>query len=122
MRYTFALCASDDNTPAEKTIFQEIKYPFDFVDLLGAANAAIPKDATEVVLYSAKSIQGLLAVIAVCGVRAIDFTFMHYNQVTDSYEPQYVLSYLENWGREQKELNHLFHFSIGTQICPRIKR
>ena len=91
MEYRFTLCAGRHDTPAEKAIFQEIADPMATNALYKQANAAIPADATKLVVYVTGLTTAMLAVVQVCFDRGITLVAMNYDREVGEYLPQDVL-------------------------------
>ena len=91
MKRIFELCAGRHCTPAEASIFQETLNPLEIEELHRIADAAIPTDTTELVVYVTGLTVAMLSVVRVCLERGISLTAMHYDRESGNYYPQLVV-------------------------------
>lgn len=91
MEYVFELCSGRHSTPASKSIFQTTLNPLDTEELHRIADAAIPTDATKLVVYVTGLTVAMLSVVKVCLERGISLTAMHYDRESGEYYSQLVI-------------------------------
>lgn len=94
MKYVYELCKGRHETPATAAIFPGELNPLDVQGMYTEADAAIPADCTELVLYVTGLSVALLAVVHVANDRGITLRAMHFDRESGQYYPQYVTSFI----------------------------